>query len=109
MSHRIVINTELNDKTALEAALNANDWKYEVAGTRVRIHGGPGTGGSVELKTGKFHGDSDLHTPARMAPLLQAYGEALWMNRFAESNGYLESRTVLEDGTIRLIGTVMVA
>jgi hypothetical protein len=109
MSHRIVINTELNDKAALEVALKANDWPYEMVGTRVRIQAGPGAGGSVELKTGKFHGDSDLHTPARMAPLLQAYGEALWMNRFADNNGYLESRTILEDGTIRLVGTVMVA
>lgn len=109
MSHRIVINTELNDKSALEAALKANDWEYQVMGTRVRINGGPGSGGTVDLKTGKFHGDSDLHTPARMAPLLQAYGEALWMNRFAENSGYLESRTILEDGTIRLVGTVLVA
>jgi hypothetical protein len=109
MSHRIVINTELNDQAALEVALKANDWTYEIVGARVRIHSGPGRGGTVELKTGKFHGDSDLHTPARMGPLLQAYAEALWMNRFADNNGYMESRTVLADGTVRLIGTVLVA
>ena len=109
MSHRIEINTELKEKVALEAALKANDWAYEVNGNRLHITGGPCSGGSVDLKTGRFHGDSDYHSPEKMAPLLQAYAEAQWMGRFADNNGYLESREVMHDGTIRLVGTVMVA
>lgn len=109
MSKRIVITTELTDRPALERACKANNWRYDVQGTRLRIFDGPGAMGSIELKTGRFHGDSDLHTKEHMAPLIQAYGEALWMNRFNDNNGYLESRTVLQDGTIRLVGTVMVA
>ena len=109
MSKRIVITTELTDKAALERACKAKNWAYEARETQFHFQNGPGGRGYVELKTGRFHGDSDWHTKERMAPLVQAYGEALWMNRFGENNGYLESRTVLSDGTIRLVGTVMVA
>lgn len=110
MSHRVTIKTEFTNRAALERALQANAWKYEAQqANRVAIYEGPGAHGWVDLANGKFHGDSDLHTLTRMAPLVQAYGEALWMNRIAEENGYLESRSVLEDGTIRLVGTVMVA
>lgn len=109
MSHRIVINTELNSKVALEKALKANGWKYQIVGNRVSIEDGPGGGGHVDLKTGRFHGDSDFHTPERIGLLLQAYGDALWTDRFADHSGYVESRTVLQDGTIRLIGTIIEA
>ena len=110
MSHKVTIKTEFTNKKALECALQANDWAYEIRqNTRVDISTGPGAGGWVDLTSGKFHGDSDLHSISRLAPLTQAYAEALWTNRFAEENGYLESRTVMRDGTIRLVGTVMVA
>ena len=109
MSHRIVINTEFNDKAALERALKTSAWDYKVLGQKVRVDGGPCAGGTVDLKTGKFHGDSDFHSPERLSPLLQAYGEALWLNRFADNGGFMESRTVLQDGTIRLVGEVMMA
>jgi|SRR5688572_1239150 len=104
MSHRIVINTELNDKRAIDRALTTMKWKHHVSGARVDIEDGPGGGGFIDLQSGKFHGDSDFHSPERLAPLLQAYGEALWMNRFEDNSGFVESRTVLHDGTIRLIG-----
>jgi hypothetical protein len=109
MSHKITINTEFTDKVALEHALQTNNWKYEIRGQRVDIQEGPGAHGWIDLKTGKFRGDTDFHSIARLAPLTQAYGEASWTQRFATENGYLESRTVLQDGTIRLVGTVMVA
>src|SRR5262245_41578584 len=105
MSKRIVINTELTDKAALERALKYNDWAYEVQDTRLPIDSCPGAGSTIELKTGRLHGDSDWHSKTKLAPLIQAYGEALWRNRFSDNNGYLESRTILADGTIRLVGT----
>ena len=107
MSHRVTINTEFSNKRALEKALQGNNWSYVVAGPRVKIDQGPGAGGHVDLRTGKFHGDIDDHDVTKLMPLTQAYGEALWMNRIADDGGYLESRTVLQDGTIRLVGTVV--
>jgi hypothetical protein len=66
-------------------------------------------GSSFNLKTGEFSGDSDLHPRATIDGFIQAYGEARWMNRIDEEHGYVEERTVLNDGTIRLVANVMVA
>lgn len=107
MSHRVTINTEFSDRRALERALKANNWSYSTLARRINIDQGPGAGGHVDLDTGKFHGDTDFHDVKKLGPLTQAYGEALWMNRIADDGGYLESRTVLQDGTIRLVGTVV--
>lgn len=106
MSHKIVISSAFDDKAALERALQDNGWGYEVRGKNVLIEDGPGAGGTVDLTTGAFAGDSDFHSESALGPLTQAYGEALWKNRVSETGGYVESREVLSDGTIRLIATV---
>lgn len=109
MSHRITVSAEVTDQQAAERACKDHDWKYRLSGSQFLIQGGPLGGSFFNLKTGEFSGDSDLHAKPAIDAFLQAYSEAQWMNRIEQESGYLEERTVLQDGTIRLVANVMVA
>jgi hypothetical protein len=109
VSHKITIKTEITDKAAVERACTEKGWEYEIASeTRVSFETGPLRGARLDLRTGAITGDSDLHSKSKAIEFGVAYSEALWMNRISEG-GYLEERTVLGDGTIRLTATVAVA
>lgn len=108
MSHKITINTEITDEAAVKRACSDHGWVCEVTNGRVAFHGGPLNRATLNLKTGKITGDSDFHNKEAVVEFGIAYSEALWMNKIGEG-GYLESREVLTDGTIRLTASVTVA
>jgi hypothetical protein len=108
MSHKITIKTEITNQAAIEKVCNDREWLYKISGSRVAFDGGPLFGASLNMTTGAFVGDSDLHSKDAVLAFGVAYSEALWMNRIADG-GYLEERTVLGDGTIRLTANVAVA
>lgn len=109
MSHRITVKTEITDRAAVERACKDHDWDYRVSGeSRISFESGPLGGATLNLATGAVVGDTDFHSKAKVVEFGVAYSEALWMNRISEG-GYLEQRSVLGDGTVRLVANVAVA
>lgn len=108
MSHKITIRTEITDEAAVRRACKERRWGCEVANSIVSFRTGPLARATLDLRTGAIVGDTDLHSQDAAEEFAAVYSEALWMNRI-EEGGYLESREVLTDGTIRLTATVAVA
>jgi hypothetical protein len=105
MSHSIQIQTKITNKAAAEKALQAQKWDFSSSDYSIRVTNGPLKGANIDLKTGKIVGDTDWHDKASLGALDQPYAEVLLMEELQTQGGFVESREVLKDGTIRIVAT----
>lgn len=105
MSHRVTVRTEIKDKTlAMQALKSAGMAFTEVGETGINVTSGTMRGAHIDLRTGVITGDTDRrHNQKSLGALRQHYGEAKFRKEALKQGHQIESRQVLQNGTIRLI------
>jgi hypothetical protein len=103
MSHRVTTRTEIKDKELAMAALKQAGYSFDDRGQQLTITSGDLSNASINLSTGDITGDSDWrHNQEKFGALRQFYSEQKYKKELARQGGYVENRTVMQDGVIRL-------
>lgn len=106
MSHRINIETKINDRNLAIKAIQKKGWAFADQGSSLRITNGPMSGITIDLKTGSVAGDSDHHDRSTLGGLNSGYAEALIEDDIARQNGTILSRVVQKSGAIEIMASV---
>lgn len=102
MSHRVTTATEMKDFEILSKAAAQHGITLTRTGDDVRFTSGRLNGAVLNLKSGTIVGDSDVHGRNGMHDISQTYGEMKVRSELARQGGFVESRSILQDGSIRL-------
>lgn len=105
MSHRVTVQTEIKDREHLVAALNQHKIEFREAGDTISLLSGQYNGASINLRSGVItSGDSDYYNAdaGKLGLLRQAYAEAKYKAEAFKQGINVQSREVLENGTIKL-------
>lgn len=108
MSHVITTNTEITKAEPAKAALEENGWDYQELDSRIQVRSGPLGGATIDLATGKIHGDTDYHDNKKLNALNAPYAKHMVMQDIQGRGGVIESNEVMSDGNLRIVAQVTV-
>jgi hypothetical protein len=104
MSHRVTTKSEIKDAELAESALKQAGFSFDRRGNSILITSGELHGATINLQTGDIQGDSDYgHRADRFGALRQFYSEAKVKKEMAKNAGYVEERSVDQQGNIILM------